>query len=410
MSRQYSPKTFLRQVRGTLLNRCLRRHGIDLDLNLEIIKPAVVDELFQRLTTLPPEKLRLVESDFAAIAEMASSEGTDALLREAHRRHLDFSDIFLHARNGYERACWAFLEHADIFTLARYFEEMDGFGEGRWNRRYVGTGISPKTDPQALDHLSALMRRSFAREGRGRHCHIDHYVRQEPVRHCFFAFPEDHPSNDLVYTDNGELHRHTRKSAFEVIFIYRPEDGVLEVLAPGGADRVDDMAANFCTAILNLPELPPRIVPRVYDLSPLKAPELSFPTDPGDGIERVELREIRLSLGRDLGWKRRVFFAANDKAYDRASVHEIILSTINMDGVSLQEVLVSAARFRITFAAVDNQRPTRLTFMVTTPDRCTLRDDYHDQIARKHLRRWGLVVDRVFAKVPAGSRPARAGV
>ena len=108
MSRQYSPKTFLRQVRGTLLNRCLRRHGIDMDLNLEIIKPTVVDELFQRLTTLPPEKLRLVESDFAAIAEMASSEGTDALLREAHRRHLDFSDIFLHARNGYERACWAF--------------------------------------------------------------------------------------------------------------------------------------------------------------------------------------------------------------------------------------------------------------------------------------------------------------
>jgi hypothetical protein len=401
MSGQYSLKTFLRQVRGTLLNRCLRRHGIGLDLDLEIIKPSVVDTMFGRLMSLPPGQLRLVEGDWTTISELASAAGTDALLREARRRGLDFSDIFLQARNGHERACWAFLEHPDAFAVAAQFEEMDAFGDGRWNRRYIGRNITPATGAAALDRLATMMRRSFAPEGRGRHCHIDHYVRQEPVRHCFFAFPEDHPSTDLAYTEAGELHRHARRSAFEVIFVYRPAEGVLEVLAPGGAERVEDLAACFASAILDLPALPPRVVPKVYELSRLKSPDLAFPTDPRDGIERVELREVRLNLGCRRGWKRRVSFASDDRAQERDSIHDMILDTINADGVRLNEVVVSAARFRIVFTAVDNQRPKRLTFTVTGPDCCTLRDNHHDQIARRCLRSWGLIVDGVSAKVRA---------
>lgn len=64
MSGQYSLKTFLRQVRGPMLNRCLRRLKIDLDLNLQVIKPAVIEEMYQLLQQLPPEELRRVELDF----------------------------------------------------------------------------------------------------------------------------------------------------------------------------------------------------------------------------------------------------------------------------------------------------------------------------------------------------------
>lgn len=408
MPSQYSPKTFLRQVRSTLLSRCLRRQGVELDFNREPIKPADIDQMFQRLMSIPPEKLRLIEGDFASISQLASSAGTEAILREARRRGLDFSDLFMRARNGYERACWTFLEHPAVFELAECFEEMDGFGDGRWNRRYVGAHLVPTTSSESLTRLSQLIRHSFAKEGRGQNCHIDHYIRQDPLRHCFFAFPEDHASTDLTYTERGELRRHTRKSAFEVIFVYRPEDGVLEVLAPGGADRVEDLASCFCAAILNLSELPPKIGLKLYDLSRLKTSDLYFPTDPDSGIDRVELREVRLNLGRDHGWKRRLSFAADDKSFDRASIHEMILDTISADGIPLSDVIVSSARFRILFVPVDNQHPKRLTFTITVPDRCTLRDNHHDHIARKHLRRWGLVVDSLSSAVAAWSGQARA--
>lgn len=407
MSSQYSPKTFIRQVRGALLNRCLKRRGIDLDLNKEIIKPAVVEELHQRLQSLPPEKLQQIEADFTTITELASADGTEAILREAGRRGLNFVDIFTQARNGYERACWTFLEHPVIFDLAACFCEMDRFGSGRWNRRFVGAALAAQTQEEALRRLAELMRRSYGREGRGGFCHIDHYLRQEPDRHCFFAYPEDHASTDLSYTEHGELHRRTRKNAFEVIFVYRPHDGMLELLAPGGAERVEDLASCFCAAILDLPELPPCLTPRLYDLSPLLSEELALPTDPEDGIDRVELREICLNVGREGGWKRRLVFAADDKAQQRRSIHDMIRRTIGADGIGLSQVTVSSAKFRLIFAPVDNQRPKRLTFRVSSPDNCSLRDNYHDQIARRCMRRWKLTVDGPTAAVPAGGRPTR---
>lgn len=407
MAGQYSLKTFLRQVRGAMLNRCLRRLKIDVDLNLEVIKPSVVETLYQRLQMLPSKDLHRVERDFLAISEMANSSGTEAILREAGRKKVDFAEVFLQARNGYERACWTFLEHPEIFDLAACFCEMDRFGSGRWNRRFVGAAIPPAVDDDSLQRLSHMMRRSYANEGRGQFCHIDHYLRQEPERHCFFAYPQNHATSDLAYTEHGKLDQHTRKTAFEVMFVYRPGDGMLEILAPGGRERVDDVAACFCAAILDLPEPPLRLTPRLYELSPLLSAELALTTDPADGIERVDLREVCLNLGRSHGWKRRLTFSADDKAQDHQSIHEMIQRTVLDDGIELHEVVVSSAKFRLLFTPVDNQRPKRLTFNVAIPDRCSLRDNYRDQIARKCLRRWGLTVDAAAAAVVAPRRSPR---
>ncbi len=406
MAGQYSLKTFLRQVRGAMLNRCLRRLNIPLELNIEVVKPSIIDDLYQQLQALSPANLHRIERDFLAISELANSRGTEAILREAGRQKLDFTDIFLRARNGFERACWTFLEHAAIFDLATCFCEMDRFGSGRWNRRFVGAGITPETEASVLQRLSHLMRRSYAKEGRGQFCHIDHYLRHEPERHCFFAYPQNHATSDLAYTEHGELDQQSRKAAFEVILVYRPGDGMLEILAPGGRERVDDIASCFCTAILDLPELPSRLTPRLYELSPLLSVELALTTDPADGIERVELREICLNLGRSHGWKRRLTFSADDKAQQRESIHDMIQRTVLDDGIELPQVTVSSAKFRLIFAPVDNQRPKRLTFNVAIPDHCSLRDNYHDQVARKCLRRWGLTGDAAAATVTAarGSR------
>jgi len=385
-----------------LLNRCLRRLDINLDWEISVIKPAVVEEMYQKLQTLPPADLYRIERDFTEISELASASGTEAILREGGRKNLDFTGIFFQARNGYERACWTFLEHPMIFELAACFCEMDRFGCGRWNRRFVGTDITPAVDEEALQNLSQMIRQSYAKEGRGNFCHIDHYLRTEPDRHCFFAYPQDHARSDLAYSQQGELDHHIHKSAFEVIFVYRPEDGMLEVLAPGGRERVDDLTSCFCAVILGLAEIPPRLTPKLYELSPLLSPELSLAVDPADRIERVELRELCLGLIRSCGWKRRLIFGADDQAQQRKDIHEVIQRTVLADGFELKQVIVSSAKFRLIFAPVDNQRPKRLSFSVATPDRCSLKDNHHDQIARKCLRRWGLTVDTAFATIASG--------
>ncbi len=411
MAGQYAPKTFIRQVRGALLNRCLRQYGIEADLNIEIIKPAVVETIFQRLMAVPPEQLHLVERDFATITELASREGAEALLMQAAHAGVDFSTLFAQARNDYERACWAFLEHRDIFELAACFHAMDHIGAGRWRRRWVGENLVPATDAQAIQMLQSLMRATYAKEGRGRRCHVDYYMRHEPTRHCFFAYPEDHLRTDLGYDEDDALRDHPRKVAFEVIFVYRPEEGVLEVMAPGGKDQVKDLAACFCAAILGVPELPEKSLPRVFDLERLKQPDVTFPTDPEDAIELVQLREVKLTLPKRHGWRRRVQFSADARAHDPATTHQMLVETVQLANVPLEDVIVSHARFCLIFAPPDGTRPRHLVFTVSTPDICNLKDGHHDNIARKYLRRWGLVVDESAAKVHARSGSAsRAGL
>jgi len=393
MAKQYSAKTFLRMVRGSFVNRCLQRHAIDLDLNKEIIKPAVVDELFGQLMALPLPALRLVETDFAAITKLACSAGTAALIREGERKGIDCRTTFDQCHNDYERACWCLVEHPEIFDLAACFMAMDGVGTRRWNRRYVGMNLVPVKTPEGLTQLATMMRESYAKEGRGRHCHVDYYLRSEPERHCFFAYPEDHAKTDLGYSDDGHLGHHARKTAFEVIFAYRPEEGTLEVLAPGGRDRVEDLAACFCASIMGLPELPPQLLPQAYDLSSLKSPDVSFPTDPADGIDRVLLREVRIQLPRAVGWRRKLVFTRDPKTINASSIHDGILATVAQEHLSPADVVVSYASFTFIFASVGDSKAKRITFDVSLPDLCSLRDEPHDQVARKYLRRWGLCVD-----------------
>ena len=406
MSRHYAPKTFIRQVRGALLNRCLRRHGIDLDVNIEIIKPAVVETIFQRLMTRPPSQLTHIELDFATITEMASSEGAQALLRQSSHAGLDFSTLFAHARNDYERACWAFLEHRELFELASCFHTMDRIGAGRWHRRRVGADLTPVIDPDAIQLLQSLMRAHYAKEGRGRRCQIDYYQRLDPVRHCFFAYPEDHMRTDLGYDENDTMQEYPRKAAFELIFVYRPNEGQLEVMAPGGKEQVEGLLACFCAAILGIPELPAQRLPRIFDLDQLKQPGITFPTDPQDGIDLVQLREVKLMLPKDQGWRRRIQFTADSRAYEPATIHRVLIETVKLSQVPLDDVTVGSAKFCIIFTPVDTARSMRLVFTVSTPDMCDLKDGYHANIARKYLRRWGLVVDEMPEKVPA--RPGSA--
>lgn len=403
MPRQYSLKTFLRQTSGPLLNQCLARHGITgVDLGRTKIKPAVVDEMHVQLTALPPEQLKALEADFMAITELASQDGMDAILREARNAGLDFTREFRHdgEHSDYDRACWAFLKYPAIFDRAACFGQIDQIGDQRWNRRFVGVGFWPNTTMEGLSQLRSFMQRSFAREDRGRHCLIDYYLRRDPDRHCFFAYPEDRPSSNLGYNEHGELDQHIRRSAFEVIFVYRPVEGVLEIVAPGGKRRVEDLAACFCTSVLALPEYYAKILRHSYDLSILKSPGLQLPTDPRDRIASVLIRELCLTLPRCQGWRRRLILDADKHSNPTASLHDLILESIRGEGLSIAEVRVSSAKFCFVFEPVDDRRPRRLRFTVAA-DHCTLKDNPHDQIARKHLRRWGIDPDAASQKIPA---------
>ena len=161
--------------------------------------------------------------------------------------------------------------------------------------------------------------------------------------------------------------------------------------ARGTRDQVAELERIFCMTILGLQDLPDDSGRVPYDLSVLRDAQFSFPTEPEDRISAVHVRQLRLDLPGPAS--RRVTLSARSGPHAPRAVHELLASVLDGTGHRIDEVHISQVRLRLTFAPLNGERPRSLTFEVTYPDRCTLKDDPLDQIARRCLKRWGIARD-----------------
>ncbi|MBW7905255.1 MAG: hypothetical protein LC135_05555 [Phycisphaerae bacterium] len=392
MGRQYSAKTFLRNTPNALLKQYFDRRGIDLGLDWSYLSETEVEPLFVAFEKLDDGTHSEIDADFRMVYDLACEDGVLQIVEQATLWDADVSGEFHDMRNAYERAFWTFLNQPMLFRTAGRFHEMDRYGG--WHRRFVGYRLEARTDEDALRAFTSKLRLFYRKQGRGKHCHIDYYLRSHPQRHCFFAFPEDYANAELGYDSAGRFQQRARRSAFEIIFVYRPEEGMIEVHARGGNRDLIQLETIFCTNILGLIELPDDTGKVPYDLGVLNQPEFGFPLDPALGVESVELRALRYDLPQDskTGAGRRLMLtvASRRNAGDA-------LQRMRSDALSANlrpgDLFPSQARLRMTFRPQNGHRPKAMTFEVTYPDRCTLKDDPHDQIARKCLRAWGIARD-----------------
>jgi len=387
MSRIYSPKTFLRLTPNALLKAYFAKKSLLGDLDFDKLGKTKADRIMQAIDHLPPDERTKIDVDFTAVNEMACPSGTRAILEEAVGFHKkDWAADFEAMKNHYERAFWTFHNEPDIFHVAGYFVEMDSLGA--WRRRFAGRNLKPAVEKSDLETLAKGVSAHYAREGRGHHCHVDNYLRQNPERHCYFVYPEDYGTTDLEFDDKDQLIPRSRRPAFEIIFVYRPEEGLLEISASGKKELVEMLMEVFGKTILGLDHLPDKDKEPAFDLSGLKQRGIAFTTDPVDGIESVTVRRLRLDLPGSTN--RHIILEASASAQKPNAVYDLMDTALNKHNVPLDSVVVSQAKLRIAFKAEKGQRAKTLTFEVSLPDRCTLKDDPHDQVAKKYLRLWKL--------------------
>jgi len=387
MSRNYSPKTFLRKTPNALLKEYFSRKKLLTDIDFDSLEETEIDPIAQALDELPENHKRNIEADFRQINEMSCALGVQVLAEEARfpTHDLDFSETFEQMKNHYERAFWVFLNHPLVFEISSELAYMDRVGS--WRRRYVGEGLAPAIEKEDLESLAKALSDFYKKQGRGHHCKIDNYRREQPERHCYFAYPEDYATTDIGYDESGQFTHWPKRPAFEVIFVYRPESGFLEVSAKGKSDEIEALQEIFCQTILSLAGLPDE-KGKPYDLSKLKDKDFAFRRDPQDGIEKVTIKSLRLDLPG--GGNRRVTFEASSPRAEQP-VHTLIEQALNKAKVPLDTALVAKAKLQFKFASREGKKGKTLTFEISIPDRCTLKDDPLDQIAKKYLEIWGFV-------------------
>jgi hypothetical protein len=387
MSRNYSRNTFLRQTPNRMLKEYFARKELLAGVDFDSLGDTEIESIVQALNALEEKQRRDVEAELRYVNEMAYETGVQVLLEEACSpfHNLDWSQIFAGMENHYERALWAFVNDPKVFEIAYDFAYMDR--TGGWKHRYVGEGLTAAVAPQDKDNLANAICAFYGKQGRGRHCKVDNYRRENPERHCYFAYPEDHPTTEIGYDDEGRFRHWRTRRAFEVIFVYQPQNGFLNISAKGRGEEIEKLQEIFGQKILGLDQLPDKKV-RPYDLEGLKNKEIRFPRDPADGVDTVCVRMLRLDVPGS--GNRRITFEASSPS-DGKAIYKLIDRALAKQNLSLDDVIVAKTKLQFKFASRDGKKGKSLTFEISTPDRCTLKDDPLDQIAKKYVEQWGFI-------------------
>lgn len=388
MTRAYAPKTFLRQCPNDALKAYFDAKGIPIEIDWQSLTPRKIDPLFEATEGLPDNLRQRVDRDFRLVFEMATDKGRLLIIEQADVLGIELGDRVADGENAYAAAMMALLEHKDVFDIASCVSDI--FRVGNWRKRAVGKRLHATDAPEQILAFTEALKLIYQKQGRGRSCHVDRYQRLDPLRFCYFAYPEDFPTSEVEFDETHNFRRVTRRPALENVFIYDPEAGTLDISATGPNEHKEALAEAFCKHILGLKNLPPEKPRPEYTLKPVMNPAFQFPIEPDDGIARVEIKSLRLDYPD--AQQTRITVSSKPNGSPNA-IHNSIRRTLNLSEYPLDRLHPSRAEVTVEFKPVNGRKPKRLNFPITYPDRCGLGDDPQELVVRRILRRAGIAHD-----------------
>jgi hypothetical protein len=387
VSRPYAPRAFLRHVPPDLLRQFCDGQRIPLDLDWSALADGDVDPVYDAWLALPAADRERAEAMFRHVHEMATPFGVRTLVEEAvfqeHAVPPDLDELDGH----HAKALWALLHYAPVFHTARVFVHSANLPSRYWRKRTGLPRVAPDSAPAARTALQNALADFYRREqGRGQRVTVEHYPRQGKW-HYFFAYPDDYTGIYIGHNALGRLQRVPQRPAFEVVFVYDPAAGSLDLYAQGDKRVRAVLEDAFCEHILRCEPAAAPSKP-AYELNGLLDPGFWFPHDPADGVREVRVRRLRVAVA---GSNRRLILEA-DPGGPPGDVHAMIDEWVNTANVPRSRMLATQATLAVTYLSAEDGRERTLTFTVSHPDSCDLKGKPEEQrdLGDKYLRRWGI--------------------
>jgi len=389
----YQPKTFLRQTSNSLLQARFGQLGVLQDITWADIEDHQIDVIYDRWQVLPEPQRLEIERTFEEAEALASEEGAKALIEEGTFHGLDLAPQLEQFPDFRDKAMYVAITHPRVFQVAGTINRAHSLSRRYWRHRgnmpLAQPDVSPVAINQLKDAISAYFRQN---EGRGHRCTVDAYLRVNRY-HYFFAYPDDYADTYLGHDDQGQFIRRPQRPAFEVIFLFDPVDGTLDIYAHGGKVVQESLQTIFCRTLLGQ-ELPPESpLGHPYELNGLKSRNFLMTvgqTDSEDGIEEIQIRKLRLSiLG---GAKRRIILEADPDGGPNA-IYNMLDEFLNRQNMPDALFNITLAQFHFRFVHTGQGRQRTLTFEVSHPNSSNLKSCRHEDlrlIGEKYLRRWGI--------------------
>ena len=383
--------SFIRNTPVASLRAYFNTSGIELPMALdwEGPEPDVVRPLLQAVDEMDDAARGRVVNDADRVGSMSDDAGQVALYSVvADRSVLDG------LANPHDRALWMFLNQRTQFQHAEEVRFTDERRRGRsWDGFICVADCSVRRDPISIDAFRAALRERFA----SNNIHVDIFERIRPTfdgEACelvqITVYREGLPDDHFAFDDDGELVRRAYRPVFEAAMTYEPSTGVIEVVANDRESR-SELAQFVARHLLGVEFSSEKVPMRQYDLSVLRN-RFGFPTDLEDGIERVDVRQLRLMPIDHEG--RRVTLENTARA--GGTIWDMADEEFGATNPLVRGWVITQAKLAIKFYPKgDARRGRSLTLAVTMPHGCNLKDQTEQEqlIGEKYMRRWGILVD-----------------
>jgi hypothetical protein len=288
-------------------------------------------------------------------------------------------------KNGYERAFWCMLEHPEVFHNGRTLAHIDSIPQ-KSREKWTGLPLqSLEVTTETLAHLEDAIREYYQRlDGRGEACHVE-YRRRDGAIDSFFAYPADYVDDVEEYDDNGKLISKRRRDRFEIAFALNSAAGTLEISAEGGRQVRSDLCDLFLQVVFGHGAVLQHAGNTPYRMDVFKNRQLSFPTDPADGISlRVQGLRLQVNGSPD------DIIVVDAGSRSRKSAYAVLDAVVDHQRAPLETSNVLEAKLHaIAPVPTPRKRPRRITFTVS-PTSCSLGDSPEEEKIRRYLRQWGI--------------------
>lgn len=389
MTNEYAPRQFLRQVQNALLREYFTHRNVLGDIEWDQLKETEIEPVYEVWRGLPEPVRKAIESDFRSIHAMGVPEGTRALIEEGRFHQLDLT-LDLDTLDGYlAKAFWVFIHHNQVFEVAARLHRADHLNDRYWRKRKDVPKKKPDVSHGALQELANTVATYFwENQGRGSPCRAEAYLRAGRYQYVF-VYPKDYSDTFIGYNDQGQFERRPQNPAFEVIYVYDAEDGTLELYVRGDKKIVADLQELFGRAILHEELGAEARDAAAYELDGLKRRDFSFPTDPADRVQDVKVSALKASLVGD--HKKRITFEVDPKGA-KHSIHDLIETALHERRLPTSMIRVNSAVIRMVFEHTNGNGSASkpLSFRVSRPNSCNLKDSPEELIAKKYLKEWNI--------------------
>jgi hypothetical protein len=393
MARPFDPKKLAQQLCPRLFYQLLVRLHADADWGEAASDPdpKAVTRMAAQLSQQRAQDLHIVLQDVHAL----SDERALGVLNEeiAWRcKDAELEQYALQEGRG-DRALWAYLYAPQAFSEGSLFARAEALAAGpSWQCRSDLPLVALTVDDGLKERLARqLTAFYYPAQGRGRFCHVEHYLRAGASDY-FFCYLDNYPDRQIVFDRRGNYRQVQQLQAFDNVFAFSAIDGTLGTYARGGRKVHDALQRAFGRAVfdMELDQVEPH--ERSFRLNHLLNPSTPLPTHPDDGIAEVRICRFRLE---PLENSSRAITVSADLSGPAQDIHLAIKRYINLHNVPLHMFSVESVTFKITLAGQYGQRGKPFRFTLGSGGTCDLKSRPEEIriLGERLLRDWGIAGD-----------------